>query len=101
MVDDVDYPMLSQYSWRVSICKHGCYAVRTQLRSEVSAYSERKNIYMHAMILDIPNGMICHHKNDNGLDNRCKNLKPITYLENWRQSNESTTESKNESGVPF
>ncbi len=100
MVDDADYSVLSRHSWRVSICKYGCYAVRTQTIAEAPR-SERTNVYMHSMIISIPDGMVCHHKDENGLNNRAENLESVTRFENWRYNNESTAEAKNESRVPF
>lgn len=100
IVDDADYDMLSAYSWRVSICKYGEYAVRTQRVSEAPR-SERRNVYMHSMIVYCLANMVLHHKNENGLDNRAQNIEPTSRFENWRHSYERTTEAKNESRVPF
>lgn len=99
MVDDADYERLSVYSWRVSICKHGEYAVRTQTTAEVPR-AQRKNVYMHSMIIDVPDNMVCHHKNETGLDNQAQNLEPVTRFENWRYYAEST-KTKESAGVPF
>ena len=98
-VDDADYVMLSAYSWRVSICKYGCYAVRTQTISEAPR-AQRRNVYMHSMIVKCPAGAVLHHKNENGLDNRAQNIEPVSRFENWRYYAEST-KTKNESRAPF
>ncbi len=93
--------MLSAYSWRVSICKYGCYAIRTQLASEVNTRAERKTIYMHRAIMsDCPDDMVVHHIDDSGLNNQRENLEITNRLENWRYYAEST-ESKNAEPVPF
>ncbi|MCP4596242.1 HNH endonuclease [Neptuniibacter sp.] len=101
MVDDADYVALSAYSWRVSICKYGCYAIRTQLASEATSRAERKTVYMHRAIMpDCPDGGVVHHVDDNGLNNQRKNLEYANRLENWRYYAESKT-SENTEPVPF
>lgn len=102
MVDDADYPALSAYSWRVSICKYGCYAVRTQRRDEVSAYSERKNVYMHKQIMSsCPDDMVVHHRDENGLNNQRENLEIVTMSKNGAYYHAKSKTSDNESGCPF
>ena len=97
IVDNADYDMLSAYSWRVSICKYGCYAVRTQ-RTDEAPVSERRNVYMHKMIMpECPADKIVHHRDENGLNNRRENLEIVNRFENWRYY----AEAKRQEKVPF
>ena len=67
IVDDEDYPWLSQYHWQVHT--GGC-AFR---------HNKGKNIYMHRIINDTPFGYETDHINRNKLDNRRCNLRTATH----------------------
>ncbi|MFQ6035102.1 MAG: AP2 domain-containing protein [Sedimentisphaerales bacterium] len=48
----------------------------------VSEKRHGKNIWMHRVILDLAEGVMCDHINHNGLDNRRANLRPATFSQN-------------------
>jgi hypothetical protein len=77
IVDVADYERLSCYKWCAQK-KVTCYYARRQAKGRV--------VLMHHMILDIPAGMVCDHKNHNGLDNRRSNLRVCTPTQNMQNS---------------
>ena len=77
LVDDEDYDLLSDYSWYAFIRKHTVYA-----RTHVYKDGLRKNMSMHRMILNPPDGMEVDHLNHNGIDNRRQNISVVTRSEN-------------------
>lgn len=73
IVDDGDYPLLSQYKWFYKKNKNGGYAARTL-----------KTIRMHRVILNATEDEEVDHINNNGLDNRRTNLRLCKRSENVR-----------------
>lgn len=69
LVDDEDFEWLNQWKWHIS----NEYATRQE---------KRKNILLHRIILNTPQGMYTDHINGNGLDNRRNNLRVCTRSEN-------------------
>ncbi len=87
-VDDADYKMLSQWNWYTKKTKidgkvSKIYAARFERqRSKGRRQSKGKTIYMHRAITNCPDNKEVHHRNDDGLDNRRKNLKVTTKIGN-------------------
>lgn len=76
-VDPEDYVWLSQFRW---CCKHNidaCYAVR-----HVQVRGKSKRIYMHRLIMNTPDHLVCDHINHDGLDNRKRNCRNCTLAQN-------------------
>jgi hypothetical protein len=71
IVDDEDYPRLSQFKWYYIQDGQTGYAVR----------GRRPRIWMHRVILGITDGDT-DHQNGNGLDNRKENLRPCNRSQN-------------------
>lgn len=85
IVDDDDYPRLSQYKWHVAPsgkCKNKLYAVRVQRKDEYASYSERTSVAMHSMVIDCPSGQSIDHINGLGIDNRKENLRVSSHHQN-------------------
>lgn len=92
LVDDADYAELSQHKWFVD---HYGYAVRNFPRS----LCKTRDIRMHRVILNAPDGMTVDHINGNRLDNRRCNLRLATDAQNKcnvgrRATNTSCRKSK-------
>ena len=83
IVDPEDYHRLRKYKWHVHKSPHTFYAVRSLTNGKKEP---RKNMQMHHLIIDIPDGMFADHINHNGLDNRKANLRPATHTQNvWHR----------------
>lgn len=76
MVDEDDFEKVSCFKW---ICTTRGYAAR-----QISRGGKTKNIQMHSLIIDVPNGYVIDHINRNKLDNRKSNLRIATRTENNR-----------------
>jgi hypothetical protein len=73
-VDPEDYEPLSKYDWHLVKYKNTEYAVR--IVNGVSI------VPMHRQIMNPPRGMLVHHLNHDGKDNRKANLRIVTYKQN-------------------
>lgn len=84
-VDADLYDYLNQWNWHVI----KGYALR---------FDKRQRIYMHHLVLPIPDGKQTDHINRDGLDNRRKNLRPATKQQNqgnrWKCSFAKTSQFK-------
>lgn len=83
LVDNEDYPIVSQNKWHVS----KGYAVRDVYLRGLDGKKEQIHISMHQQIMNTPQGWDTHHKNNNRLDNRRKNLVTCTRKEHIENDN--------------
>lgn len=74
LVDDEDFEYLSKFKWTVKIGRRTVYAVR------------HLEIPMHRVVIQVDDDKVVDHINRDGLDNRKKNLRTCTHLENRRNS---------------
>src|SRR4051812_44709094 len=74
IVDDADFDWLNQYKWFVT---QDGYASHWRYIDGV-----RTNFKMHKMILEVPEGFLVDHKNQNTFDNRRDNLRQATRAQN-------------------
>lgn len=72
LVDESDLPLLAGHSLRVS-CTEPQYAV---------AYRAKRQLFVHRLITDAPEGTQVDHRNHDGLDNRRSNLRVCTVRQN-------------------
>lgn len=79
LVDDDRYEDLAQFGWYAHSCSNGryFYAARRLSVAEGHAF-----IFMHRIIVSIPEGMHPDHRNGDTLDNRAGNLRPATRQQN-------------------
>ncbi|MFD2704209.1 HNH endonuclease [Salibacterium lacus] len=90
IVDDADYPYLSQFKW------HYCYGYA--LRYDKDHYAKTgvsKNIFMHRELVNTPEGLKTDHINGDKLDNRKENLRICNSAQN--AANKLTTKHKSTS----
>lgn len=94
LVDDADYDWLNQWKWTAVSGKNskgnggGFYAIRRKRWMT-------KNIIMHRVILNAPNGLEVDHINGDGLNNTRSNLRLCTHNQNtWNR----TVKNKNKFG---
>lgn len=83
LVDDEDYTRLCEYKWYTNW--YG-YAVDT-----------KKDIRIHRLIMNAPDGLVVDHMDGNPLNNQKHNLRLCTYAENSR--NRTKLNKNNTSGV--
>jgi hypothetical protein len=79
IVDADDYERLAKYKWQVRSKGHTFYAFRY---SSTRGGKKSRRILMHREIIDIPEGLVCDHRNRRALDNRKANLRPATVSQN-------------------
>jgi hypothetical protein len=78
IVDEEDYPLVSQYRWSPRKAKHTWYA-GTVMRDDDY---EWMHVMMHRFILGLSPEVLCDHNDGNGLNNRRNNLRPATSGQN-------------------
>ena len=79
-VDDEDYPLLSRHNWHALRVRDKVYAQRI-----ISSDGMRTEL-LHHMIMGRPQrGYVVDHINDDGLDNRKRNLRFLPNAENIRR----------------
>jgi len=83
LVDNEDYPIVSQNKWHIS----KGYAVRDIILRDLNGKREQIHISMHQQIMNTPLGWDTHHKNNNRLDNRRKNLLVCKRKEHFANHN--------------
>lgn len=87
-VDDSDYKFLSKWNWYTKTTRSEgkismYYAARFERRRTSGRLpSKGVTIYMHRVVAKCPKDKEVHHKNGDGLDNRRRNLKVTTKIEN-------------------
>jgi hypothetical protein len=91
IVDDEDFDFLSlpTYKWHAIENKKTFYA------------GGRKNIKMHTLLMNTPEGKIVDHINGNGLDNRKENLRICTVEENNRNRGKTVRNKSGFKGVCY
>jgi len=73
IVDPEDFERLKRYSWHVHRWGNTYYAARA-----VKGKTRSFHVYMHRQIMHTPRGMVVHHLNGNGFDNRKANMLNCT-----------------------
>lgn len=86
IIDLEDYELVSQYKW---------FADKTGTKIRDTYYAKakinRKNIFMHRLIMNAPKGQIIDHINGNSLDNRKSNLRIVSHHENCQNRHHERT----------
>jgi len=80
-VDPADYKRLKGNEWIAKKGKNSFYALRHVARGK------GKNdtlVYIHQEIIQVPEGMVVDHINNDGMDNRSANLRAATKAQNSR-----------------
>ena len=75
LIDTIKYEIVSKHWWII---------IKKKNRERFYAQTNLANttIQMHRLIMDFPKRMQIDHKNNNGLDNRCMNLRKATQSQN-------------------
>lgn len=80
-VDPEDWVQLNRKNWKAKLARGGWYALQTTVVNGKNRYT-----YMHRLIMNCPKGLIVHHRNGNGLDNRKRNLQIMSPTEHEQLS---------------
>ncbi len=100
IVDPQDYDKLAKYKWFAMRSRRGLYAIR--MVKAKHGRSRQKNVRMHRVILDVPEGKFVDHVNHNGLDNRRANLRVATMQQNsWNKRKQRGNYSSQYKGVTW
>lgn len=70
LIDDIDYAIVSKYSWRLLIGNSGI------------RYAYNGAFTMHRLIMQKPEDMMIDHRDRNGLNNRRSNMRLCTNSQN-------------------
>jgi len=84
LIDDIDWPLIKNYSWNIIPAKNTNYACAYIKGSY--AQGKRKRIYLHRLIMNAQDDIDIDHDNRNGLDCRQKNLLLIKTSGNNRKA---------------
>lgn len=90
IVDDLDFPYLSQFKWTALKGRNTWYAVRN-----VVIDGRTKMLLMHRLLLDAPTGLGVDHRDGDGLNNQRANLRLCNEQQNGQNR---TLQSNNKSG---
>ena len=90
IVDAEDYDRLVRYKWCAAKSRETFYAQRC---------SNGKIVSMHRVIMGAPKGVMCDHRNHNGLDNRRSNLRLCTSAQNQYNKRPAKGSSSRYKGV--
>lgn len=86
-LDDID--LLSKYKWRMVSKRYAMTDVN------------KKKVFMHHKLIDVPEGMVVDHINGNGLDNRRSNLRCCTQADNTKNQKLRSTNKTGYTGVQW
>ena len=96
LVDNCDYPEMSNYRWYALKNGNTWYAARN-----VGKCPHRKKVLMHRQILGALPGQQCDHMNHNGCDNRRMNIRLCTSAQNRMNERPRKGGSSKFKGVSF
>lgn len=92
LVDDEDYDYLSQWKW---FAHTGKASGITYARRTVNIKGRNpKTVSMHNYLMGTAKGMHTDHINGDGLDNRRRNLRVVSPVDNWRNQKPTVGSSK-------
>jgi hypothetical protein len=97
ILDPDDYYLFARFKWCLSGNKNKCYAARGQIISPDNI----KIVYLHRLIISVPEGFLVDHINGDSLDNRRANLRPATRSQNQCNKRKRKNTSSQFKGVCF
>jgi hypothetical protein len=102
LVDDEDFELINGFNWCAAKKGQGYYAVRSSsVKKKDIGCENRHPIYLHQMVIKIPKDKVLDHINGNTLDNRKKNLRVCSQLQNKWNSKKPITNTSGFKGVTW
>ena len=100
LIDIIDFKIVSQYRWHCIVKSNTSYA-RTHIYNPPNVIHH--SILMHRLLIEIPTNskLMIDHINGNGLDNRRKNIRLATNIENGRNSKRPRNNASGFKGVSW
>lgn len=94
-VDDKWYDYLNQWKWMAKWSEHtqSFYAVRNDKRPQ------QIRLYMHRIVANTPDDMLCDHRNHDTLDNQEENLRNATNSQNMMNRKVQRNNALKEKGI--
>lgn len=82
VIDAADWPIVSGHRWRLLLTQRGaCYA-----QTVINVNGERRNLFLHRLLMNPPDGLEVDHKDRNGLNCRRENMRLATRAQNcWNR----------------
>lgn len=80
LIDNKD-EWVTEWKWYASKRPHTYYVVRN-LKKDEREKTGKHTIYLHQQLIEVPDGFEVDHKDRNGLNNRRKNLRLASSLQN-------------------
>lgn len=99
IVDDKNYEFLEKFKWHLSSSSRKTRYALTH--PTINGLKSHKKVSMHSLVLKPKNGKQIDHKNGNGLDNRCQNLRQVSLQVNLLNQSLRSTNTSGERGVYF
>lgn len=90
LINDQDFEKVKGYRW---------WNARGYARSEVRIGEKKICIWMHRLIANTPDGMVCDHRNNITLDNRRSNLRNTTQDRNLQGQKPQSPKTSRYKGV--
>jgi hypothetical protein len=103
LIDDEDEALVQGFDWHPV---HTNGKSQTYANAWVYSTNPPHRVYMHRLLLDVPDDVMVDHINRDGLDNRRSNLRPCTNSQNLlnaakRRTNYGTSLSSTYKGVSW
>ena len=95
LVDDEDYPLVSEYGWFPRVRKHTVYVECNMFLED----GKRHTVNLHRFIMKPSSAQEIDHINHNGLDNRKSNLRVCLRAENAKNRSVNSNSTSGYKGV--
>jgi hypothetical protein len=96
IVDDEDYELVSQWKWNVKRSR-----ARWHARTSIRTGHQRKNTYLHRLLMQPASNLDVDHIDGDGLNNQRANLRVCTRSENCRNQRIKKSNTSGFKGVTF
>lgn len=83
LIDEADWPLVSQFSWRAHQARSNVYARHDTPKN---ADGRREVIYLHRLLVDAKPGWVVDHRNRHSLDCRRSNLRIAGFDQNTQNA---------------